>query len=103
MEKLKDVNINAKERVYSVQEGDTLRGIAKRFSTTERLIICDNFLKNPIKTGARLYIKSYEKIYIVTPCDTLEKLALNFGVSVQEILEINKILYIYAGERIVVP
>ena len=103
MEKLKDLTVNESERVYIVEEGDILTDIAKRFSTTERLIISDNFLKNSIKTGNRLYIKSYKKIYIVTPCDTIDSIALKFGVTAQSILEINKILYIYVGERIVIP
>ena len=103
MENLKGVFGSENECVYIVEDGDTLRSIAENFSTTEHLIIEDNFLKNQIKTGDKLYIKTYQKIYIVTPYDTLNGIALKFGVTTQSLLETNKILYIYAGERIVIP
>ncbi len=103
MENLKLVFSDSNSIVYLVEEGDTLRGIAEEFSTTEQLIITDNFLKNPIKTGDRLYIKSYKKIYEVTPYDSIKSIALKFDTTAEKILEINKILYIYVGERIVIP
>jgi spore germination protein len=103
MENLKPIFLCQKECAYAVEEGETLNAIAEKFSTTENLIILDNFLKNKIKTGDKLYIKSYKTIYVVTPFDTLESIALKFAVSAEEILNINKISYIYVGERIVIP
>ncbi len=103
MEKLKPITDNKSEFIYVVESGDTLNSIAEKFSTTERLIITDNLLKNQIKTGDRLYIKTYKKIYVVTPCDTIKSIALKFNVDSQEILNVNQILYIYMGERIVIP
>ena len=103
MEKLMGVLDNSCKCVYVVEEGDSLRSIAEALSTTEHLIIEDNFLKNQIKTGDKLYVKSYQKTYVVTPYDTLKSIALKFGVTAEKILETNKILYIYVGERIVIP
>ena len=102
MEKLKLACLDKTGNFYVVCKGDNLRTIAEKFSTTENLIINDNYLKNPIKIGEKLYIKSYKKTYQVSPCDTLKSIALKFNVSEQKILEINKITYIYAGERIVI-
>ena len=103
MENLKPIFALQNESVYVVEEGDTLKSIAEKFSTTENLIIIDNFLNSQIKIGDKLYVKSYQKTYVVTPCDSLEKIALKFNATKGEILKINKISYIYVGERIVIP
>ena len=103
MEKLKGFLYSDLGCVYVVEEGDTLSSIAEDFSTTEHLIIQDNFLKNHIKTGDKLYVKSYQKTYVVTPYDTVKSISLKFGVTAEKLLEINKIIYIYVGERIVIP
>lgn len=103
MENLKLVLLDSNNFVYVVEDGDTLRGIAEEFSTTEQLIICDNFLKKPIKAGDRLYIKRYSKIYVVTPYDSIKSIALKFGTTAERIFVLNKISYIYVGERIVIP
>ena len=103
MEKLKPLYADKLDCVYVVEEGDTLKSIAEKFSTTENLIIVDNFLNSQLKIGDRLYVKSYQKTYVVTPCDSLENIALKFGTTKDEILKINKISYIYVGERIVIP
>ena len=103
MEKLKLACFMNLELVYTVENGDDLRSIAEKFSTTENLIICDNFLNQAVKAGEKLYIKKQKNVYVVTPYDTLKSIALKFNVSEQKILEENKITYIYAGERIVIP
>lgn len=103
MEKLKLISKSDDELIYVVEDGDNLRSIAENFSTTENLIIADNFLKNKVKTGDVLYVKKYSNIYVVKPSDTIESIAKNFQVNELDVLNINKITYIYVGERIVIP
>ena len=47
MEKLKLACLDKTGNFYVVCKGDNLRTIAEKFSTTENLIINDNYLKNP--------------------------------------------------------
>ena len=87
--------------VYYCQEGDTLEGIAKKFSTTKNIIVRDNFLTSDIKRGDCLYIKIYKKVYTVQVGDTPFSVANALGISVDDMFRINKINYVYPYMRVV--
>ena len=86
---------------YFCQEGDTLDGLAQKFSTSKNLIVKDNFLTSDIRRGDCLYIKIYKKVYIVKVGDTPETVAKALGVSVDEMFRVNKINYVYPYMRVV--
>ena len=91
-----------KQGLYIVQKGDTIKSISRAFSTTERLIIADNFLNSEVSEGDYLFIKIYDNIYEVKVEDTLFDIAKKFNVSEEEILKINKIDYIYPTQKIII-
>lgn len=93
--------LNQKEGVYYCQEGDTLDGIAKTFSTSKEIIVKDNFLTGEVKKGDCIYIKRYKNVYTVKVGDTPETVAKNLGVSVDEMFRINRINYVYPFMQVV--
>ncbi len=103
MENLKLVIKDNLEFIYTVEVGETISTIAVKFSTTENLIITDNNLKKEVEAGDKLYVKRYKNVYTVCPLDTLDSVCEKFKISKEDLLFENKITYIYAGERIVIP
>lgn len=108
-------NVNEKTSTvttYTVQSGDTLSKIAARFGTTVEQLVRLNNIRNPnlIYPGEVLTINSTNtlgdlghNIYTIQYGDTLTGIAQRFGVSVEQIVELNNIQnpnVIYAGERI---
>lgn len=90
-----------KEGIYTVQQGDTLDGLAIRFSSPKDLIVKDNFLKGEIEVGDRLYIRRYKKVYVVAVGDTPELVARRLNLTVDELFRINKINYVYPYMQVV--
>ncbi len=99
---------------YVVQSGDTLQTIAARYGTTWQVIAAANNLSNPnqIQVGMRLTIPStpstpaQPRYYTVQRGDTLYRIALNYGVTVQAIMTANNLSsanLIYAGQRLLIP
>ncbi len=104
---------------YTVQPGDTLSGIARRFGTTTSAIANANGISNPnyIYVGQSLYIPSGGTggptswpvdsfYYVVKAGDSLSKLARRFNTTVQAIAQINglsNLSYIYVGQRLIMP
>lgn len=108
-------NVNEKTsniETYTVQSGDTLDEIAIKYGTTVEQLVRLNNISNPnlIYPGQVLTINSTNtlgdlghNIYTIQYGDTLWGISAKFGVSVQQIVELNKIQnpnLIYAGERI---
>lgn len=100
--------------IYVVQNGDTLQTIAARFGTTAQAIAAANNLPNVnyIQAGMRLTIPSapsapaQPRYYTVQSGDTLFRIALNYGVTVQAIMTANNLSsanLIYAGQRLLIP
>ncbi|MGI6647610.1 MAG: LysM peptidoglycan-binding domain-containing protein [Bacillota bacterium] len=104
--------------VYFVQPGDTVYDIARRYGVTPQSIISQNRLTNPdlIYPGQRLLITVREteppptppglKTYIVQPGDTLYAIARRTGVTVNEIVQLNRISnpnLIYPGQQLLLP
>lgn len=112
--------------VYVVQPGDTLLAIARRFNTTLSGIIALNNITNPnrVLVGQRLVVPVGQPpvvqppattvtpeptpptTYIVQPGDTLFRIALRFGVSLQALAAANNVFnynLIFVGQTLVIP
>lgn len=104
--------------VYTVQAGDTVYGIARRFGVTPQSIIADNQLANPdiLAVGQRLLINVEEteptpppagyQSYVVQPGDTLYSVARRSGTTVAELVRINRISdpnRIFPGQLLLLP
>lgn len=104
--------------VYVVQPGDTVYSIALRYGVTPQSIIESNKLTNPnlITPGQKLLINVRDtvppttppnlKTYIVQAGDTLYAIAQKTGVTVAEILQLNKLdnpNVIFPGQKLLLP
>ncbi len=94
--------IESKKSVYFVQAGDTISSIAKKFNTTENIIIKDNFLTCECNVGNCLFIESFAKIYIVKIEDTLDSISKSCKISIEDIININKINYIFPNQKLAI-
>lgn len=82
---------------YTVQPGDTLTRIAARFGTTVGAIVEANGLTNPnlIYVGQVLVIPagvsapSPERVHVVQPGETLYRIALRYGTTVERLMALN--------------
>lgn len=98
---------------YKVQKGDTLSGIAAKFSTTVDALVVLNKISdvNHIRIGQVLTVASEElvkrfTVYTIKPGDSISKLSKMFEISVEEICAINGIgnpNRITAGEDLILP
>lgn len=89
---------------YRVKGGDTLLSVSAKFTIPASVIIADNNLKSEIAEGDILYLRKTEgRVYLVKPSDTISEIAKSFNVKEEEILEKNKIPYVFAGETIIIP
>lgn len=117
---------------YTVQRGDTLSGVARKYGVTVRDLVEANDIINPnlIFPGQKLIIPGYmaprppsepeepdrvprpappEEQYLlhtVMRGDTLSSIAKRYGVTLREIIEANNIEdpnYIRAGQQLVIP
>ena len=97
--------------IYTVQRGDTLNKIARRYKTTVNEIVQLNDIQNPnlIFTGQRLKIREMNNEYtryIIKYGDTLTSIAKRYGTTVNEIVQLNNIQnpnVIYSGEELTLP
>jgi peptidoglycan-N-acetylglucosamine deacetylase len=91
---------------YTVQRGDTLASIAQRFNTSVQNLIALNGIQNAnrVVVGQVLRVPAAPPQvvqYTVQPGDTLYRISLRFGVSVQSIQTNNGIINpnrIFAGQ-----
>ena len=110
-------NINTKSIAYRVERGDTLWAIARKYGTSVGEITSVNNIENPnlIYPGQILRIVTNTKvegnetmgtgsiIYTVKRGDTLSKIAVMYGVTVNQIVDLNNIQnpnLIYPGEHL---
>lgn len=76
--------------LYTCVEGDTLEGIANKFSITTADILRDNPLFSSVYAGCMLYLTGLgKKRIVVAPLQTLEMIANENNVTVQRIMELN--------------
>jgi LysM repeat protein len=109
------------ETIYVVQRGDTLAKIAARYGVTVKQIVDLNGIANPnlITPGQKLRIPvaasaappaggqaGAGKTYTVQAGDTLSKIAIKYGVTVQAIQQLNNLAspdQIYTGQVLKIP
>ena len=101
----------------TVRRGDTLSGIARKYSTSYQYLAKINGIPNPniIRVGQRLKVPilrddeindTSHRLYIVKRGNTLTQIAREFNVTIQEIVELNDIAnpnLIFAGEILRIP
>jgi len=112
---LPTATVPAGQSEYTVQWGDTLFSLARRFGTTVEAIVALNGLADAsnIRVGQMLRIPgTYApdpgsgQEYIVQPGDTLFSIARRYGTTVEAIQRANGIVnptYISVGQRLVIP
>ena len=99
---------------YTVQKGDSLWSIAKRFNVTvEELKAANNLSSNLLNVGQKLKIPSSTPtpapgdytIYTVQKGDSLYKIANQFGLSVDEIIDYNNLssTNLDIGQKLLIP
>jgi LysM repeat protein len=105
------------QRVYIVQQGDTLSEIASRFGVTVEELVEANDIDDPnrILRGQRLEInapvnvipETGETVYIVQGGDTLSEIAVSFRTTVSDLVDANSQIedpnLIYPGMRLSIP
>ena len=105
------------EMIYTVQTGDSLTGIAAEFEVEWQDIAAANDIQEPytIYRGQRLVIPGVSPtpvpteeltIHVVQTGETLFSIAVQYGVTVQAILEANQLNdpdLIYRGQELVIP
>ena len=82
--------------IYTVKSGDTLYSIARKYNlTVDELKKLNNLTSNSLSIGQKLNIsstpKDSETTYTVSKGDTLYGIAYKFGVSVNNIKDINNL------------
>ena len=92
---------------YTVQSGDSLYSIARRFNTTvDELKTINNLTSDILSIGQKLLIpSSTERTYIVKSGDSLWKISREFGVSVNEIRKLNNLTsdILTIGQQLIIP
>lgn len=99
------------ENIYVVQSGDTLYAIAQKFGTTVTQLIDWNQLATTVITpGMKLIVSDTvttpsDTIYIVKKGDSLYSIAMQFGVSVDDLIQANQLTstVLQIGEQLKIP
>ena len=109
------------DTTYIVQSGDTLSSIARQFGVTVTAVVQANHIVNPnlIYVGNSLTIPDGAEptappaptpttgtTYVVQAGDTMFRIAVNFGVSVQAIAQANGLSnpgLIFVGQTLIIP
>ena len=90
-----------KNLYYRVAKNDTLLSVSAKFSVPASVIAAENCLKTELLEGDIIFIRnSGGRLYTVKPEDTAASIAQKFGYTEEQLLEKNKIPYVFAGEII---
>lgn len=102
-----DTGVRKEIIYYTVQNGDTVSTISRRFGLTVNTILWANNLTSfsLIRPGDRLAILPYSGVlYTVKKGDTLARIANTYGVDLEKILSCNNLgNNLIVGQKIVVP
>lgn len=111
-----DKPIESQEYIYiRVRKGETLSQIARNYNTTVEELVSLNGIPNPNLIYINQLLKVPTKVtgennnyieYVVRRGDTLSKLAIEFGTTVNTLVILNNISnqnLIYVGQRIQIP
>jgi flagellum-specific peptidoglycan hydrolase FlgJ len=96
-------------RTYTVEDGDSVRTIAKQFNVTNETVIWENDLTDPdaLRVGQELRILPFSGlIHEVRPGDTVASVANAYGALVQNVISANKLsdpYIIVVGQKLAVP
>jgi flagellum-specific peptidoglycan hydrolase FlgJ len=96
-------------RTYVVEEGDSVRTIAKQFGVTNETVIWENDLTDPdiLQIGQQLHILPFSGlIHVVSPGDTLASVANSYDAKVQDVISANGLVdpyIIVVGQKLAVP
>ncbi len=110
-------DVSQKFEYITVKRGDTLSKIAREYNTSYQYLAKINNIENVniIRVGQRLKVPTFDddeihdtshKLYIVKSGNTLIRIAREYDVSIQSIVELNDIAnpnLIYAGEVLRIP
>ncbi|MFZ4632006.1 MAG: peptidoglycan DD-metalloendopeptidase family protein [Patescibacteria group bacterium] len=92
---------------YTVQNGDTISTISRRFGLTVNTILWANNLSafSVIRIGDRLAILPYSGVlYTVKKGDTLARISQTYGIELEKILSCNSLgNSLSVGEKIIIP
>ena len=96
--------------VYMIQEGDTVSSIANKYNVTPYILyqLNGNNLDN-LTVGKSIIVpniaNSYFDYYTIKQGDTLYKIANNYGVTVQELMNLNNLAttLLNIGDTILIP
>ncbi|HEY1292516.1 MAG TPA: glucosaminidase domain-containing protein [Chloroflexota bacterium] len=96
-------------RTYTVEDGDSVRTIARQFGVTNETVIWENDLTDPdiLQVGQELRILPFSGlIHEVHPGDTVASIANNYDALVQDVISANKLsdpYIIVVGQKLAVP
>ncbi|HET6320341.1 MAG TPA: glucosaminidase domain-containing protein [Chloroflexota bacterium] len=96
-------------RNYVVEEGDSVRTIAREFGVTNETIIWENDLTDPdiLQVGQELHILPFSGlIHEVRPGDTVASVANSYDALVPDVISANKLtdpFVIVVGQKLAVP
>lgn len=90
-------------RTYTVEKGDNLYQIASKYGTTVQTLLSINGLEDSgyIYPGEQILIPNEDINIYVTEQETLESVSSKSGVSISELLEQNKSLYLLPDQIVV--
>ena len=92
---------------YTVEKGDTLYSISRRYNIpVAELIRINNLTSNILSIGQKLYFteNNNKNIYIVQKGDTLYSISRKFNISVNELKQLNNLTNneIYPGQELII-
>lgn len=77
--------------LYTVQQGDNIYSIAKRFNVPAQKVLSDNRIENPLQlvVGQSLVINTDNLKHTVSPGESLYTIAFRYGTTIPAILAVN--------------
>jgi len=96
-------------REYTVEPGDSVRGIAQRFAVSNETIIWENDLTDPdnLAVGQTLELLPFTGlVHEVRPGDTLASVVNTYGARLDEVIAVNRLhdpFIIVVGQKLAVP